>query len=246
MSQKQKIDNNVFSIPEGIEIRETGSYGKGLFATKSFKENDIVYESYCVLTEKQYLTDIDCDHFFVFDVKMNLYQVYEFDRYMNHSCDPNCLAIDSVYEGNKLYYKMLALKDINVGDQLYEDYSMFEYHDHKVFACNCGAPNCRGIVSGFKNLPLKEKLKLVSVCEQTIIEKWAEDDKKIKIIDVFSDIKKRFSFDLRGRQVLKEGDFTNEQGHHLENDRETIILKTDKKYYWCPNKKYIDISSINP
>ena len=63
-------------------------------------------------------------------------------RYMNHSCDGNCEAIN--YDGE---IWMVARRDITVGEELTFDYGygMEHFLDHP---CDCGADNCIGYIVG--------------------------------------------------------------------------------------------------
>ena len=64
-----------------------------------------------------------------------------FSRFLLHCCDPN-LGI------NVENLDVLALKDIFPGEYLTIDYAATEDRVASQFACNCGAPNCRGWVTG--------------------------------------------------------------------------------------------------
>ena len=61
-------------------------------------------------------------------------------RYMNHSCDGNCEAIN--YDGE---IWIVARKDIKKGEELVYDYGydMEHFLDHP---CPCGADNCIGYI----------------------------------------------------------------------------------------------------
>ena len=61
-------------------------------------------------------------------------------RYMNHSCDGNCEAIN--YDGE---IWIVARRDISAGEELLFDYGydMEHFLDHP---CNCGADNCIGYI----------------------------------------------------------------------------------------------------
>ncbi|MBL6912375.1 MAG: SET domain-containing protein-lysine N-methyltransferase, partial [Puniceicoccaceae bacterium] len=61
-------------------------------------------------------------------------------RYMNHSCDGNCEAIN--YDGE---IWIVARKDIKKGEELVYDYgyNMEHFLDHP---CLCGADNCIGYI----------------------------------------------------------------------------------------------------
>jgi len=61
-------------------------------------------------------------------------------RYMNHSCDGNCEAIN--YDGE---IWIVARRDIGKGEELVYDYGydMEHFLDHP---CQCGADNCIGYI----------------------------------------------------------------------------------------------------
>jgi hypothetical protein len=67
-------------------------------------------------------------------------------RFINHSCDPNCEAIE---EDDRIFVE--ALRDIERGEELVYDYS-YEREGRmrpswrKLYACRCGAKNCRGLI----------------------------------------------------------------------------------------------------
>ncbi|EAT58827.1 SET domain-containing protein-lysine N-methyltransferase [Chlorobium ferrooxidans] len=64
---------------------------------------------------------------------------HPFGRYVNHHCDPNCY-IDKKRE------LMIALRDINIGDEITFDYSQNETAIAAPFECSCGAQNCKGSI----------------------------------------------------------------------------------------------------
>lgn len=76
-------------------------------------------------------------------------------RTFNHSCNANCYI-----RGRN---EMVALREILPGEEITFDYSMTMNYDDAKFAaagidkwtckCECGAPNCRGIIDEFKALP---------------------------------------------------------------------------------------------
>ena len=66
--------------------------------------------------------------------------------YINHSCAPNCEAI---IEDGHIYIE--ALRTIEPGEELAYDYAYertdaHTAEDEKLYACRCGAPNCRGSI----------------------------------------------------------------------------------------------------
>jgi SET domain-containing protein len=59
---------------------------------------------------------------------------------LNHSCEPNCGLL-----GQSL---LVAMRDIEVGEELCFDYAMCDASDYDEFQCLCGRPTCRGVVTG--------------------------------------------------------------------------------------------------
>ncbi len=64
---------------------------------------------------------------------------WDLGRYMNHSCEPNC--------GGSEFWFEVALRDIEVGEQLTNDYATLYMRPSEGFDCRCGAPTCRGAAS---------------------------------------------------------------------------------------------------
>jgi hypothetical protein len=67
-------------------------------------------------------------------------------RFINHSCDPNCQAIE---EDGRIFIE--ALRNIQPGAELTYDYAYERTGDHTdedeaLYVCRCGAKNCRGTI----------------------------------------------------------------------------------------------------
>ena len=67
-------------------------------------------------------------------------------RFINHSCAPNCEAVD---ERSRIYIE--AIRNIALGEELTYDYAYERdgTEDEKweeLYACKCGAPTCRGTI----------------------------------------------------------------------------------------------------
>lgn len=68
-------------------------------------------------------------------------------RYINHSCDPNCEAI---IEGDRIF--IYSCTEISKGMELTYDYryvidGKLDAATRKLYACKCGATNCRGTIA---------------------------------------------------------------------------------------------------
>lgn len=68
-------------------------------------------------------------------------------RFINHSCEPNCEAMEHPDGSVHIY----ALMDIERGEELSYNYALIYEAPHtaavkRAFACRCGAPGCSGIM----------------------------------------------------------------------------------------------------
>ncbi|MCF7798397.1 SET domain-containing protein-lysine N-methyltransferase [Candidatus Woesearchaeota archaeon] len=77
-------------------------------------------------------------------------------RFINHSCEPNCEAVN--YDDEELWIE--ATRDIKKGEELTYNYGFDE--PDEAYPCLCGAKGCRGwiVAENYKFSPgEKEKLK---------------------------------------------------------------------------------------
>jgi hypothetical protein len=73
---------------------------------------------------------------------------------VNHSCDPNCGVRINAAQA----FDFVARRPIDVGQEVTFDYAMRNYTiDHFPAVCLCGAVECRGSVTGWKDLPTARK-----------------------------------------------------------------------------------------
>ena len=59
---------------------------------------------------------------------------------LNHSCEPSCGLVGASV--------LVAMRDIEVGEELTFDYATCDSSDYDEFECLCGEPTCRGVVTG--------------------------------------------------------------------------------------------------
>jgi hypothetical protein len=129
-----------------LEVRlQPRTQGLGLFAREPIPKGElltvwggiIVDDAALLLLPEPYL------HRTV-QVEEGLYQVSlrtdEPADYGNHSCNPNA--------GLSGQIALVAMRDIGVDEEICYDYAMSESSDYDEFDCHCGAPNCRGRITG--------------------------------------------------------------------------------------------------
>ena len=130
-------------------LRKSGIGGKGLFAVENISKGEVMVDystgpgKYVKTAEadalyeegNDYMLQVDDDLFFAATEEREL----EDADYINHSCDPNCGIAEAL--------RIVALRDIGVGEEITFDYAMCESTDFS-FRCGCGKPDCRKTVTG--------------------------------------------------------------------------------------------------
>lgn len=130
------------------EVRESKIHGRGLFATADIAKDEIVAIKGGHIVDRKTLREkimpvlgpveiqIDDDLFITptTDEERELSMLY-----LNHSCDPNL--------GMRGEITFVAMRDIHAGEELTHDWAMTDDDDYSV-ECNCGASNCRKILTG--------------------------------------------------------------------------------------------------
>lgn len=122
-------------------------FGKGLFAKKDIKKDELIAEF-----DGQIYFDADYDgldketedHIVQF-AKDKWRDSKGVARWINHSCEPNC--------GVKNLLQIVAMRDIEAGEELTWDYEMTEDSDWWQMECKCGTPSCRKIIGTYDNMP---------------------------------------------------------------------------------------------
>jgi SET domain-containing protein len=150
-----------------IQVRSSGVHGKGVFALQAISAGTRIVEYVGeIISWKEaqmrhphdpndpnhtFYFHIDEDH--VIDAKVG----GNSSRWINHSCDANCVADE---QGNRVF--IIAIKDIKAGEELNYDYGLIldERYTAKLkaeYPCWCGSKNCRGTLLAPKRKPAKPK-----------------------------------------------------------------------------------------
>jgi SET domain-containing protein len=139
-----------------FELRRSGIQGRGAFATRPIKRGTriIEYTGERISPEeadRRYDDEgMGRHHTFLFsiDTKTCIDAAVGGNeaRFINHSCAPNCEAID---EKKRIYIE--AIRDIAPGEELTYDYAYErdgteDEAGEKLYVCKCGAPTCRGTI----------------------------------------------------------------------------------------------------
>ena len=128
-----------------IEFRPSGIHGTGGFATTAIRAGTRIVEYVAAKITKEesnrrcaasnpYIFCLDEEHDLDGDVPWNP------ARFLNHSCAPNCEAIE---DDGRIW--IVALRDIAPGDELTFNYG-YDLEDYRDHPCRCGTPDCVGYV----------------------------------------------------------------------------------------------------
>lgn len=128
-----------------MSVRECG-LGRGLFADHSYKAGDEILRFEGPTIPAHVVASMGDEECYMIQIGTDLYlEPQAPGRYTNHSCKPNAAIKDD--------YRLIALCDIAADEQICFDYSTTMSEDNWTMECRCGAPNCRGIVRDFGELP---------------------------------------------------------------------------------------------
>ena len=137
---------------KAYETRGNSIAGYGIYAKRLIKKGELLYKGEERPTRivsktwvdknwnkteqlkfRQYAYPLGGDKYAIWDEEPHEWSP------QNHSCDANC-AMEGL--------NMLAVRDIQLDEELTLDYAYFLDKTMEPFQCNCGAKNCRGMIEG--------------------------------------------------------------------------------------------------
>ena len=130
------------------EVKITALKGNGVFAEKKIEAREIVLIG---IIEKE----LTANHSHASQIGLDRFVLHnEIIRTVNHSCNPNCgIKVNSTGA-----HDYVAIKDIVEGEEITFDYAMRNYTiQHFPLQCNCGSKQCRGEITGWKDLSVDKK-----------------------------------------------------------------------------------------
>jgi hypothetical protein len=146
---------------DGYVVRKSPAKGEAVFATRTFAAGETVM----VGIIKEVLGKNDS----------HASQVSK-DKYIrhagavpkvNHSCNPNC----GIRVNETGAHNFIAIRKISPDEEITFDYAMRNYEiDHFPKQCACGSRNCRGLIKGWKHLPVELKKKYKDIAAPYLLE----------------------------------------------------------------------------
>lgn len=163
------------------EVKTSKIAGRGVFAARAIRRGTriIEYTGERITHEeadRRYDDEAMASHhtmLFSLDDEWCIDAVHEGNdaRYINHSCEPNCEAIQ---EGDRVF--IFAMASIREGEELTYDYR-YDYDDsislakaRRLYPCRCGAPSCRRTIVR----PRPEPKKTVRKAKREVVSRRAD------------------------------------------------------------------------
>ena len=149
-----------------IEVRDSPIHGRGVYARADIKKGKRILEYVGERishkeADRRYMEKGDDDghtFFFVVDGRTVIDGGVGGNpsRYVNHTCDPNC---ETVIDERRVFVE--TIRNIKAGEELGYDYQLtWESTDDPeelaLYACRCGAKNCRGTMLDTQPLDKKK------------------------------------------------------------------------------------------
>jgi len=140
--------------PPYYRVRQSRIHGRGVFAARQIRKGTRIIEyvgervTHAEADRRYEDRPADDNHTFLFIVDARTVIDAGVDgnaaRYINHSCSPNC---ETVTEKRRIFIE--AIRTIRAGEELSYDYQIQREPGDgpdidEIFACRCGAENCRG------------------------------------------------------------------------------------------------------
>ncbi|EFJ43946.1 histone H3 methyltransferase, partial [Volvox carteri f. nagariensis] len=128
----------------------------GLFAVEPIEPSEFVIE-YCGQLIRKPLDDVRqrqydaagyADYMFAVDDNwvVDATLAGNAARFINHCCDPNCVA-RIVEVGGEKRIAIYTLRRVEAGEELHYDYKLSSVPGAERIPCGCGARNCKGFMN---------------------------------------------------------------------------------------------------
>ena len=170
-----------------FEVRHSSIHGYGVFAARRIRKGTTVIEylgervSHAQADARYQDKDPNDNHTFLFTVDAKIVIDAGVNgneaRYINHACDPNC---ESSMLNRRVFIE--AIRTIQPGEELSYDYQIQRDREDEpdvdeVYACRCGAGNCRG---SMLEAPKKPRKKVHRAPERVAGKKAASRNRAVR------------------------------------------------------------------
>lgn len=147
-SNDKKMGKKIY---ESLFLKNSKIHGIGLFTNVDINkdtylmkyEGEVIGKCMSDKRERMYIKNgIDSIYMFEVDTDMiiDATKLGNMARYINHSCNPNCVSITNTSEKSIMYF---TKRNIQKGNELTIDYNSNEVIENET--CNCGDEKCKDI-----------------------------------------------------------------------------------------------------
>jgi uncharacterized protein len=147
------IDSPCIDLDE-VEVRDSRIHGLGAFARRGMQPGHVVgrYEGRRYSPTEEGEAEVDHHLTYLFGLSdgslINGAEGGNATRHINHSCSPNCQAVEERDEDGEIHIVIRTLRRVKAGEELFIDYRL-EVPDEDVehYPCRCGTAGCRGTMA---------------------------------------------------------------------------------------------------
>ena len=143
---------HVASATPNLRVANSGVHGLGAYATRALPAGAFLglYEGRRYTPEQIAAKSWDDSLTYLFklsnDETIDGAKGGNATRHLNHSCAPNCEAVEEYDDSGKLVLRFETLVDVDAGEELFIDYGLVA-DDGSLpsdYTCHCGTVSCRG------------------------------------------------------------------------------------------------------
>eukprot|EP00808_Paulinella_micropora_P006487 g59134.t1 len=178
--------------PDSIDVRKC-EWGRGLYATRAFQKGELIYRgSYLIVkddpkqrlevhTNRGIYVNMDLETHSIVRFRTGTRELYGFDAFTNHSCEPNMYIKDRFDSEVFGVYDGVATRDIKAGEELLIDYDTIEWEAcADGVKCFCKEKSCRGVAKGFRFLSPEDKIRKAPIAISEVRETWEVEERKLR------------------------------------------------------------------
>ncbi|HUR37562.1 MAG TPA: SET domain-containing protein-lysine N-methyltransferase [Terriglobales bacterium] len=141
----------------GIIVRSSDIHAAGVYATSPIKKDTKIVEYIGPIVTRERADELydgrPYTYLFALD-DGRIIDGHGVAAFINHCCEPNC-ETDEI--DGKIW--IIALRDIQEGEELTYDYCLFDGEEDDEAPCYCGARKCRGTMYSDEEMERQKKLK---------------------------------------------------------------------------------------
>src|SRR5215475_6038343 len=141
----------------GLIIKSSSLHGAGVYTTTPIKKSTLILEyTGPRLTAKEcegMYADTEVTYLFAMDDENVIIDGFGMAAFVNHACDPNC-ETDQI--DDRIW--IIALRDIEQGEELTYDYNLFDGDPGEKAPCYCGMKGCRRTMFSEEEITRQKKI----------------------------------------------------------------------------------------